>query len=148
MFALFNSNNKEFIGYSPNVPESADLLKIEISKDKSDITKWKWEGNYDNGKMVSLDIGYPLEEIEIEKKIFEYIEKNFPLNIQLINIIKQLKKIVEMNDNLQEDSFMDMANLIICALDKKESRIKYYKNYYKSITNNESRQKFEKSFSE
>ena len=146
MFALFNKN-KEFIGYSPEVPENSELLKIKIPKEKSDILAWKWEGDYDTGNMVPIDIGYPMEEIELEKDLFQFIHKNYPLQTQLINIIKQLRKIVENNENLESYEFMDMSDCILNAVDKMNQRINYYKNYYKLISKDET-EKLKKIFRE
>lgn len=144
MFALFNKN-KEFIGYSPEIPEGSEILKIKIPEDKSDILIWKWEGDYDTGKMVPVDIGYPIEEIELERELFEFIHKNYPLQLQMINIIKQLRKIVENDENLQNYEFIDMSDCIINAVDKMNDRVNYYKNYYKLVSKDES-EKFKKIF--
>jgi hypothetical protein len=69
------------LGYSPDIPENSNILKKEIPEEQSDVTLWRWEGNYDNGKMVSIDIGYPVEEIELERQLFEYIGKEYPINV-------------------------------------------------------------------
>jgi hypothetical protein len=55
MYALFDKN-KQFIGYSPDFPDTPglDIFKLEIPEDKSDITKWKWEGDMFNGRMVEI----------------------------------------------------------------------------------------------
>jgi len=144
MYALFN-NNKVFIGYSPEIPHE-HLLSKEIPPEQSDFTRWRWEGNYDNGRMISLDEGYPYEEIEIEKILFNFIENKYPLPIQLINIMNQLRKIVENNEELRDDSFMDMSDCIKNAVDKHNKRINYYKNYSNLITKDETNRQFQQTF--
>jgi hypothetical protein len=145
MFALFNIE-KQFIGYSPDIPENSNILKKEIPEEQSDVTLWRWEGNYDNGKMVSIDIGYPVEEIELERQLFEYIGKEYPINVQILNIMKQLRRIVQNNDQLQDDEFMDMSDCIINAVDKYTKRVNYYRNYANLISKHESEQQFNNAF--
>lgn len=145
MFVLFNTN-KEFIGYSPDIPDSSSILKKKISEDQSDIMRWKWVGTYDNGQMEMITDGYPIEEIEIEKKVFEYINKKYPLEVQLCNIIKQLNNIIQKDDSLQDDDFSDMAQYILNALEKREKRINYYRNYARLIPKHEAERHFNSAF--
>lgn len=145
MFVLFNKN-KNFIGYSNDIPDNSCILKKEIPPETSDILLWRWEGDYDNGKMISNGMGYPIEEIELEKNFLNTINKKYPIETQVLNIIKQLKKIVQNNQNIIDDDFIDMADCIINAEDKYNKRINYYKNYCKLITKNESEQQFKNIF--
>lgn len=145
MFALFNKD-KNFIGYSDDIPDNSLIIKKEIPKEFSDIRIWKWEGNYDDGKMVPIDIGYPIEEIQLENELFTFINENYPLQTQLLNIIKQLKKITNSNQDIQDDSFSDMADYILNAVEKYNKRINYYKNYERMIPKHESRKQFENAF--
>jgi hypothetical protein len=132
MFALFDEN-KKFAGFSPDIPSDSKILKIKLPDEQSDIRFWHWEGDYDSGKMVSNNTGYPVEELELEKELFKYIERKYPLTIQLVNIIKQIRKIVQYDKNIQDYEFMDMADSILNAIDKQVKRINYYKNYEKFI---------------
>ena len=56
MYALFGKDHK-FIGYSNDIPDmpTLNIFKMEIPKDKSDITKWKWVGDMFNGEMVKIE---------------------------------------------------------------------------------------------
>ena len=145
MFALFNKD-KIFIGYSNDIPDTSTVLKKEIPKEQSDIMLWRWEGDYENGRMVSVDIGYPIEEIELEKELFSFIDKNYPPQIQMLNIIKQLRKIVQNNENIQDDNFVDMSDYILNAVDKYDKRVNYYRNYAKLISKHESEIQFKSIF--
>jgi hypothetical protein len=144
MYALFNKD-KVFIGFSSEIPHESFLGK-EIPAEQRDLKTWRWEGDYETGKMVSINAGYPIEEIELEKMLFGYIEKKYPLAVQLNNIMNQLRKIVEKDDSLQDDDFMDMSDCIKNAVDKHNKRVNYYKNYSKIISKNESKQQFAKVF--
>jgi hypothetical protein len=55
MFVLFDKN-KNFIGYSDDIPDlpTLNVLKLKLPKEKEDISKWKWEGNMFNGKMIPI----------------------------------------------------------------------------------------------
>jgi hypothetical protein len=145
MFALFNKD-KNFIGYSDDILENSLILKREIPLETSDISVWRWEGNYDDGKMVSNNIEYPIEELELEKELFNKINTKYPPQIQFLNIIKQLKKIIQYNQDVMDDDFMDMADSVTNAVDKYDKRINYYKNYSKLIPKNESEQQFKNVF--
>jgi len=139
MFVLFNKN-KEFVGYSPDIPDNPSLLKKEIPKDKSNINIWKWEGDYDTGKMIYIENGYPIEEIELENELFDFIDKHYPIGIQIINILKQIKKIIEYKPEIQDENFLDMADCVLNAMDKYNKRIKYHKTYSTLISKDESKQ--------
>jgi len=145
MFVLFNKEGT-FIGYSPDIPENTELLKKEIPNSQSDITMWRWDGDYQTGRMIPLDIGYPVEEMELERELFEYIDKKYPLAVQMRNIIKQIKMLVKNNLNLQDDDFMDMSDYIINAVDKHDKRVKYYRNYASLIPKDESERQFNTVF--
>jgi hypothetical protein len=145
MFALFNKD-KNFIGYSNDIPDNSCILKKEIPPETSDMLLWRWEGDYDNGKMISIGMGYPIEEIELEKKFFNDINKKYPIETQFLNIIKQLKKIVQHNQDMIDDDFIDMADCIINAEDKYNKRINYYRNYERLILKNESEEQFKNIF--
>ena len=91
MFAIFN-DKKQFIGYSDDIPSNSTILRKELPYEKTDISSWEWKGDYENGEM--LPIGSSIEEIQEERHTFEYIDKKYPLNVQLITIMKQLRKII------------------------------------------------------
>jgi hypothetical protein len=57
MFVLFNKE-KQFVGYSEDIPDlpTLNIFKLKLSDDVSDITKWKWEGDMFNGKMIPIEI--------------------------------------------------------------------------------------------
>jgi hypothetical protein len=77
MYALFN-DNKQFIGFSPDITDQSKILKHKIPKEFSDFRMWKWVGDYDSGRMVSVvEEGYPEEELSSEKQLFEEIHKKY-----------------------------------------------------------------------
>jgi hypothetical protein len=125
MFVLFNKE-KKFIGYSPDIPSQVDILKKEIPASKRDFSVWKWVGDYDNGSMISIfEEDYPKEELDLEKKLFSEINSKYPLNTQLINIMRQVKILSEASPMHQDCVFLDMADEILNAIELQEKRIKY-----------------------
>lgn len=141
MFVLFNKE-KKFIGYSPDIPSQADILKKEIPKSKCDFNIWKWEGDYDTGGMISIfEEGYSKEDLNLEKKLFSEINAKYPLNTQLINIIRQVKNLSESSPSLQDCVFMDMADEILNAIELQEKRIKYITARSKFFYQNADQQK-------
>lgn len=141
MFVLFNKE-KKFIGYSPDIPSQVDILKKEIPSSKSDFSVWKWVGDFDNGSMISVfEEGYPKEDLDLEKKLFSEINTKYPLNSQLINIMRQVKLLSETTPFHQDNVFMDMADEILNAIELQEKRIKYITARSKFLYQNADSQK-------
>jgi hypothetical protein len=127
MFALFNLN-KSFIGYSDNIPEHLEkgILKKEIPDDKSDLTKWRWDGSYDDGQMVSLEEKpYMVTEKELQDSLFKNIYDEYPIDVQIVNLIKQVYLLSYKTPVLLPE-FERMANMIIKAVDLYEDQRKFY----------------------
>lgn len=110
MFVLFN-NNKKFIGYSPDAEKVNDISAYskEIPEQFSNLNEWHWEGDYDNGKMISNKKFIELTE---EQKAIRKIIDQYPLGVQLINIIKQLN-VLSKNANLFDNDYKEMSNNIM-----------------------------------
>jgi hypothetical protein len=144
MLALFNKD-KQFIGYSPDIPPSSTLLTREISPEQRDLTVWSWVGDYDTGQMVSIaDQGYPQEEIDLEYQLAEEINLKYPIPVQLINIINQLQKITPI-ENMDKD-FALMAQTIQTAVEKYQQKLKYLQSTNALTTKDESIKKFRAAF--
>jgi len=127
MFALFNLN-KSFIGYSDNIPEHLEsgILKREIPEDKSDLMKWRWDGSYDDGQMVSLEEKpYTVTEKELQDSLFKTIYDEYPIDVQIVNLIKQVYLLSYKTPVLLPE-FERMANIIIKAVDLYEDQRKFY----------------------
>jgi hypothetical protein len=110
MFALFNQH-KKLIGYSPDFPNNPNLnvLKKQLPQEFSDLSKWHWEGDYDNGAMVS---NKKIVEMDSMQKVYQKILSTYPIGVQLVNIIKQLN-ILSKKENLYDSSFKEMSSDIL-----------------------------------
>jgi hypothetical protein len=126
MYALFNLN-KSFIGYSESIPEHIEktILKREIPPDKVDLTKWRWDGGYD-GQMVNLkDNPVVITEKQLQDTLFKTIYYEYPVDVQLINLIKQVYAIAHRSKSLLPE-FEEMSKMIINAVDLYEKQRKFY----------------------
>ena len=56
--------------------------------------------------------------------MFNDLNSKYPTGVQLVNIIRQLKKIAEQSE-LQDDRFMDMAENVLNIMDKHDKHLKY-----------------------
>jgi hypothetical protein len=128
MYVIFN-DSKEFVGYSPDqIPQ---MLSKEIPAEFKNLLEYKWVGNYEDGKMIP-SIPNILEpddqELAEERKTFELMSQRYPLGVQLTYIIQQLYDLVKNEDvKIQNPYFMDMAEFILPAIEKRDKRLKYKK---------------------
>lgn len=115
MLALFNQN-KQLIGYAPVIPEGSNFQGYhrEIPLEFSNLSEWHWEGNFDNGKMVSNRKSI---ELDGETKALKEIIEKYPLGIQITNIIKQLH-LLSKNANLFNSDFKEMSTDVLDILSK------------------------------
>jgi hypothetical protein len=146
MLVLFNKD-KQFIGFSPDLPQEAleNFYTKEVPESQADFTKWRWDGDYESGRMVSIvEDGYPIEELELERQLFEKIDQKYPLGVQLVNIIRQLKLLS--NEGEADYRFTDMADTILDAVEKHDSRIKYYQSRNKLLNKEDAQQQFTNTF--
>jgi hypothetical protein len=129
MFALFNAN-KNFIGYGKDLPDnpSLNILSKEIPLDNQDLTVWRWDGDFDDGKMVLINENpYPVEEIDFDTSLYEKIYNKYPIDLQLVILMKQVKMLSEKADCLHPE-FDEMSKLILKAVENYEHERKFYLN--------------------
>jgi hypothetical protein len=101
MFAVFDQN-KKFISYSDQQFAGNFLFKY-ISPEKSDLLSWRWDGDYDTGKMVSVSVsGY--EEPNTE----EVFQNKYPLPLFFSVLLKQIYALAKVN-NILDDTFGNMV---------------------------------------
>lgn len=57
MYVLFDKTGN-FIAYSDNFPDlpNTDIFKLKLKEEESDVSKWHWEGDMFNGRMVKKSI--------------------------------------------------------------------------------------------
>jgi hypothetical protein len=126
MFVLFNKN-KEFIGYSEDCPSIPTIFKKEISQEKSDITKWRWDGDFENGQMVSLyENPYEITEQDLQEDLFEKINTEYPIDLQIVILMKQIKEIASSSRIKLNDDFSKMSDIILKAVEIYEEEHKFF----------------------
>jgi hypothetical protein len=127
MFVLFNKD-KKFIAYTEDFPDNSNFFKREIPADKSDLSVWRWEGDYESGSFVPIEESpYPENKTDVQKNLFDRIYKEYPIDLQNVIIIKQLQKICKhIGSDFINDDFNDMSNLILKAVEIYEHDSKFY----------------------
>jgi len=110
MIALFN-NEKKFIGFCENFPEqnNTNLLKLEVPEKYANPTKYTWVGDFYNGDFVEIEKAVFLN---VQEEKIEIINKQYPIQIQLLNIIKQLN-ILSKKENIYDCNFKQMSEDIL-----------------------------------
>jgi hypothetical protein len=94
MYAIFDSE-KNFISYSDQKLDSP-FYNREIPLDKTDILKWRWNGNYDDGEMVKIeDVSY---SNFLNEKFFN---EKYPFDYFISILLKQLFITSKQNKNCQ-----------------------------------------------
>lgn len=103
MYVNFNTDG-DFIAYS-SIPIPYHSYKL-IPQHCRDLSLWKWVGNLEDGKMTLLS-----ESSEIVLKA----KTDYPIEVQLNLIMKQLKHIADKFPSSQLDEFYDMADICFKA---------------------------------
>ena len=107
MYAIFDSE-KNFISYSDQKLENPFLSK-EIPIEKSDILKWRWDGNYDDGEMVKLEnVPYPNVLNE------NFFHDKYPFDFFISILLKQLFITAKQNKNCQMPFELMVKDYIQC----------------------------------
>jgi hypothetical protein len=110
MIALFNSN-KNFIGFCEDFPEQNNLnfFKIEVPEKYADPTKYTWIGDFYNGEFIEIE---KASYIKSQEEMMENIIKKYPIQVQIINIIKQLNTLSN-KEKIYDYNFKEMSNEIL-----------------------------------
>lgn len=116
---LFNPINKEFIGFAANGQEhinSSNLLikEIELDSESFNLARYVWDGDYDSGQLVDLNLG-PAIVLETDVEF-----KNYDIFARRLNIdVYALEKICKMTfDEFQ--NFIVMRNKINDKIEKEK----------------------------
>ncbi len=98
LLLLFNSSNKEFIGFGAFGQEEiikGNLLykEVEFEQDTFNLARYTWEGDYDNGKIVDLQLKNPIvTERGIIDKNLNILVKKYGLDFFIIEGLYFLDK--------------------------------------------------------
>lgn len=107
MFAIFDQN-KNFISYSDEKFDDR-FLSREIPQEQSNLLEWRWDGNYDTGKMVKID-SLPYNDPQNP----EFFNKKYPLPLFFSLLLKQIYLLAK-KQNLLDVSFETMVkDFILC----------------------------------
>jgi hypothetical protein len=117
MYVVFDEN-KNFISYSDSIFQTqVNLFFKEIPPDKSDLLKWRWDGDYDTGKMVLIsENGYP------ENYNQNLFENKYPFSVFMSIVLKQIFLISE-KLNSTDISFKQMIKEYMQSFEDEASYI-------------------------
>lgn len=120
MYAVFDKN-KNFLSFSdkifPTNNNSLNFFFKKIPEDKSDLLKWRWDGDYETGNMVAIEKN-PYPDVHAEK----FFEKKYSF-YALISIM--LKQIFLNSEKLRttEYVFQEMVKDYITSFEDQEEYI-------------------------
>jgi Golgi nucleoside diphosphatase len=123
MFVLFN-NQKEFIGYSDQLPPS--IQYYHNIDGGFDINKDFWDGDYENGSMKKIET-QKLNEFELESDFVNKVKALYNTETSHLLCIKQLGKIAEYI-NLFDPTFKEMWVELQPLFNKYDNIIETLKN--------------------
>jgi hypothetical protein len=137
MFVLFN-NQKEFIGYSDQLPPSIQYYRN--IDDDFDINKEFWDGNYENGSIKKIET-QKLNEFELEADFINKTKALYNTEISHLLCIRQLGKISEYI-NLFDPQFKEMWLELQPLFGKYDNIVENLKNLDKLEKKEETYEKF------
>jgi hypothetical protein len=137
MFALFN-NQKQFIGYSQQIPPTIKLYKeLDIDFDPS---KKFWDGDYDNGSIKNLNDA-KFSEFQIEKDFVKKIKALYNTEISHLLTIKQIG-LISNHLNLFDPKFKEMWEELTPLFEKYDKTVDFLKKENKIETKIKEYEKF------
>lgn len=119
MYVVFDQT-KNFISYSDDIFETQSDFNLyfkKIPSDKSDLLKWRWDGDYDTGQMVLIS-----ENKYVENYNKNFFENKFPFSIFMSIILKQIYLISE-KLNATDIIFKQMIKEYIHSFEDKASYV-------------------------
>lgn len=92
IYGLFNKTNKSFIGFLANIdnlnPELFLIKRFTLDDNDFNLARYTWEGDYDNGKIVDLNLGKPqITEYLTETKNAERFWREVDKTVLIFDIL-------------------------------------------------------------
>lgn len=137
MFVLFN-NQKEFIGYSDQLPPT--IQYYHNIDENFDINKNFWDGGYDDGAIKKIET-QKINEFELESDFVNKVKALYNTEISHLLCIKQLGKISEYI-NLFDPEFKEMWLELQPLFKKYDNIVENLKNVDKLEKKEETYEKF------
>ena len=134
LYSLFNTRTRQFVCFTfdvesfPEVVRNTMLIKehsfkeLGINDEEINITRFRWIGDYDTGKLV--DIVLEKKAIVTESEINEKYDAMFFEKFELKNIVYELV----LNADMKTDEGKRMQTYLSKLLKKKSDDIEFFKN--------------------
>lgn len=136
LYALFNSTSRKLTTFTFDIsvfPEnilknllikSYSFLDLGITDGKINLNRFRWEGDYDSGKLVDIvtEKKAVVTEKEVDTKYSSIFfgKYNYDLDFILFEII--------LNTDMKTENGKAMKTFLETLLDKKQKDIDFYKN--------------------
>jgi hypothetical protein len=126
IYIYFNNQTRKpaFLSAEPINGSALSLVReIEIEGTEFNLARYRWEGDYDTGRLVDLFLEKKsiVTEDEIDKKYYGMFFRKYPLEEVLFNIIQHVE-FRELTPGWEMQVFLQRL------LSKKDSEIKTYQN--------------------
>lgn len=136
IYGLFNKTNKSFIGFLTNIdninPETFLIKSFTLDDNEFNLARYTWEGDYDNGKIVDLNLGKPqITEYLTETKNAERFWREVDKTVLIFDILTFIET-GEVTDSLKK--VIERKNKILSLIEKE-------KNYFQNSPHHEYRTK-------
>ena len=112
MYVIFDEN-KIFISYSSH-PMGEPFFSKEIEISQDDLLSWRWEGGYDDGKLVKIEDA-PYQTYNHKN----FFEDRYSFDLFMSIIVKQLF-LTAKKTNTAELPFEEMVKDYVTCLDGEE----------------------------
>lgn len=109
MYVIFDEN-KNFISYSSH-PMGEPFFSKEIEITQDDLLTWRWEGSYDDGKLVKIEDA-PYQTYNHKN----FFEDRYSFDLFMSIIVKQLF-LTAKKTNTAELPFEEMVKDYVTCLD-------------------------------
>lgn len=156
VYFIFNRDTKALVTVSADAEIFTNgnflIKKIKLSDHDLDggefnLARFRWEGDYDTGKLIDLfkEKKAVVTEEEIDRKYYSIFFRKYSVEDTLFNIIIRTDSAGGANAS---QNFHDMRIFLINILDKKQKEIEFYKNSPNHIyeSRDEQRKKIEQGF--
>lgn len=112
VYILFNKNSKKLISYTDDIsqlPKDNFLIKeidtesLGITNGEFNLARYKWEGDYDNGKLIDMvaERLAIVSEEDIERKYYELFFRKFSLEQVLLELVRAMPQAHPMKNFLR-----------------------------------------------
>jgi hypothetical protein len=134
IYILFNKVSRQMTAFMTDLSQIPEQLRknllirefklkdLGFDDDEINLTRFKWEGDYDTGRLI--DIVKEKKAIVTEKETNERFHDMFWSRYNIYEVLQELI----INTNMASNKGTQMQNFLKKILQKKEDDVKYYQS--------------------